>query len=877
MMKFDVGGMSCAACSRRVESAVSALDGVESCSVNLLTASMVVEGAVSADIVIDAVEKAGYTAGISENKTHKNVNDNLQNAGEKKILVRFIVSIALLVPLMYLSMGHVMWSFPLPTFMIRYPAIIALSEMILAATVMVINRRFFINGAKGVLHLAPNMDTLVALGSGASFIYSVAITVLMLTADASDAHRYLHELYFESAAMILALITLGKMLEERAKGRTTDAIRSLVELSPKTCTVIRDGREVVIPTAEILAGDIFVLRPGDSVPADGEVVEGESSLYEAALTGESIPKDKTVGDTVLAGTINKSGFLKCRALKVGEETAISSVIRLVEDATATKAPIAKIADKVSGIFVPVVMSIAIVTFTVWMIATGDVGYSLARGISVLVISCPCALGLATPVAIMVGTGVGAKLGILYKSAEALEVVGRAKIVALDKTGTVTEGAPEVTDVVPVGVDGDELLAVAASIEARSEHPLATAITHYAKGRVAISEVESFEALSGSGVTAMLDGARIHAGSYKFISALTELSDTERELYTRLSSEGKTPMLFTRDSSLLGMIAVADKIRSDSREAIAELCRMGIRVVMLTGDNSTTARAVGASAGVDEVISDLLPADKEAMIKKLSGEGRVIMVGDGINDAPALARADVGMAIAGGTDIAIDSADVVLTHNSIADVPRTVRLGRAVLTNIRENLFWAFFYNSIGIPLAAGVFTPILGWSMNPMFGALAMSLSSFCVVMNALRLNLFTRRERKCSASLTEPYVAERVANSGNTTVSASRSTDECCEGLSESEASCITGETYERSATDTSEITNESENNKMKLTMKIEGMMCSHCEGRVKKTLEKLPGVCEAVVSHTAGTAIVIGEALDPAVLKAAVEDQDYTVISVE
>ena len=659
MMKFDVGGMSCAACSRRVESAVSALDGVESCSVNLLTASMVVEGAVSADIVIDAVEKAGYTAGISENKTHKNVNDNLQNAGEKKILIQFIISIALLVPLMYLSMGHVMWSFPLPAFMIRYPAIIALSEMILAATVMVINRRFFINGAKGVLHLAPNMDTLVALGSGASFIYSVAITVLMLTADASDAHRYLHELYFESAAMILALITLGKMLEERAKGRTTDAIRSLVELSPKTCTVIRDGREVVIPTAEILAGDIFVLRPGDSVPADGEVVEGESSLYEAALTGESIPKDKTVGDTVLAGTINKSGFLKCRALKVGEETAISSVIRLVEDATATKAPIAKIADKVSGIFVPVVMSIAIVAFTVWMIATGDVGYSLARGISVLVISCPCALGLATPVAIMVGTGVGAKLGILYKSAEALEVVGRAKIVALDKTGTVTEGAPEVTDVVPVGVDGDELLAGAASIEARSEHPLATAITHYAKGRVAISEVESFEALSGSGVTAMLDGARIHAGSYKFISALTELSDTERELYARLSSEGKTPMLFTRDSSLLGMIAVADKIRSDSREAIAELRRMGIRVVMLTGDNSTTARAVGASAGVDEVLSDLLPADKEAMIKKLSGEGRVIMVGDGINDAPALARADVGLAIAGGTDIAIDSADVVL--------------------------------------------------------------------------------------------------------------------------------------------------------------------------------------------------------------------------
>ncbi len=845
--------MSCAACSRRVEVAVSALDGVDECSVNLLTASMTVEGSASAEDIISAVENAGYTASIFNEKKRINVNDNLQNAANNKIFTRFIVSIILLLPLMYLSMGHVMWSFPLPHFMTDHPITIASSQLVLAVAVMIINYKFFVNGFRGVLHLAPNMDTLVALGSGASFIYSTAVTVMMVGADHATAHSYLHELYFESAAMILALITLGKMLEERAKGRTTDAIRSLVELSPKTCTVVRGGREVVIPTADILLGDIFVLRPGDSVPADGEIVEGESSVYEAALTGESIPRDKTVGDTVLAGTINKSGFLKCRALKVGEETAISSVIRLVEDATATKAPIAKIADKVSGIFVPVVMSIAILAFTAWMIATGEVGYSLARGISVLVISCPCALGLATPVAIMVGTGVGAKLGILYKSAEALEAVGRARIVALDKTGTVTEGSAEVTDVIPIGITEQELLEVAASLEAKSEHPLAAAVTRYAEGRVAISDVESFEALSGSGVSAVLGGSRIIGGSYKFVSGIVELSSADTEIYSSLSSAGKTPMLFARNGILLGMIAVADKIREDSRDAISELRRMGIKVVMLTGDNSATARAIGELAGVDEVLAELLPADKEARIRSLSEEGRVIMVGDGINDAPALARADVGMAIASGTDIAIDSADVVLMRNSISDVPRAVRLGRAVLTNIRENLFWAFFYNSIGIPLAAGAFTPILGWSMNPMFGALAMSLSSFSVVMNALRLNLFYQREM-------------RRKNVGNEELEGRRVTifdknDEISLENTESVSASV-------------EVIKEV--NKMKITMTIEGMMCSHCEGRVKKTIEAQPGVISVEVSHTLGTAVIVGEGLDVEAIKAAVEGQDYPVLSI-
>ena len=849
MLKFEVGGMSCAACSRRVENAVSSLDGVESCSVNLLTASMIVEGSASEEKIISAVENAGYTAHIFDSEKRKKANKDLQKSDEKKIMRRFIVSVALVIPLMYLSMGHVMWSFPLPSFLTDTPVLIALLQMLISLTVIIINRSFFINGFKGALRLSPNMDTLVALGSGASFIYSTAITLLMLFSPQGEAHSFLHELYFESAAMILALITLGKMLETRAKGKTTDAIRSLIELSPKTCTVIRDGKECIIPTEEIRIDEIFVLRPGESVPADGVVIDGQSSIYEAALTGESIPKDKSVGDTVLAGTVNKSGYLKCRSTKVGEDTAISSVIKLVEDATATKAPIAKIADKVSGIFVPCVMAFALVTFAVWMISTGDMGSSLARGISVLVISCPCALGLATPVAIMVGSGVGAKLGILYKSAEALEAVGRAKIVALDKTGTVTEGVAEVTDVLPDNLSESEFLRIAASLEMKSEHPLADAVKRYAEGRVELFEVDSFEALTGSGVVGAVNGERIYGGSFRFISGITELSEKHRHDYARLSSEGKTPLLFAKSGAVLGMIAVADRIRSDSRDAIAALRKMGIRVVMLTGDNKNTADAIGKAAGVDEVLSELLPADKEKRIKELSEAGKVIMVGDGINDAPALARADVGMAIAAGTDIAIDSADVVLMQNSLSDVPRAVRLGRAVLTNIRENLFWAFIYNTIGIPLAAGVLIPVCGIGMDPMFGAMAMSLSSFCVVMNALRLNFFKRDAEVSPVGDADTGIRAEIDRDN------------------------ITNTVLETICKDEK----ESEQYEMKLTMKIEGMMCPHCEGRVKKTLEAIPGVSSAEVSHTEGTAVVVGAALDAKVLKDAVDAQGYPVISIE
>ena len=820
MRKFLISGMSCAACSSRVEKAVSSLEGVDSCSVNLLTNSMTVDGSATDEIIISAVEKAGYGACFDNSKVIEKVNNSSHNDEKTRIIRRLVASVVLLIPLMYLSMGYVMWEWPLPDILAK-PIVIGVIQMLLSGAVLVINRKFFINGIRAVFKLSPNMDTLVALGSGVSYIYSIVIVILMLSSE--NPHHYLHQLYFESAAMILTLITVGKMLESRAKGKTTDAINQLINLAPKTCTVIREGREMTILATEVTVGDIFVVRPGEILPVDGVVIEGSGSIDESALTGESVPQDKQPGDKVLAATRNTFGYLKCEATCVGEDTAIASVIRMVEDASAGKAPIAKVADRVSGIFVPVVIGIALVTFVAWMIFDGDISFALKHAISVLVISCPCALGLATPVAIMVGSGVGARQGILFKSAEALELTGRAKIVALDKTGTITKGKPQVVQVIyDKGATESELLSVAYALESKSEHPLAQAVAEYSDSFRDVLRVTDFQAISGKGVFGLIDGREAYGGSYKFISEICDLSEYKDD-YNTLASEGKTPLFFTLEGRVLGLIAVADTLREDSVRAIADMKAMGIKVVMLTGDNSRTAETIGRAAGVDEIISELMPDGKDAAIRTLSECGRVIMVGDGINDAPALTRADVGIAIGGGTDIAIESADVVLMRDSLSDVVDSIRLGRAVLRNIHQNLFWAFCYNMIGIPLAAGFF----GLVLDPMFGAAAMSLSSFCVVTNALRLNAFRSKYNKTKK---KDNKSERK------------------------------------------------EEKNMTVTMKIQGMMCPHCEARVRDTLNALSQVEHAEVSHERDEAIVhLATDCPSEVLVSAVEGAGYKVLSVE
>ena len=834
MRQFSVSGMSCAACSARVEKAVSQTEGVSLCSVNLLTNSMTVEGSATDEAIIAAVTAAGYGASVKTAETNKNVNNNSHNKDFKGVLNRLIASIAMLVPLMYFSMGYVMWGAPLPEFLASNPIAVAIIQLVISGAILVVNRKFFISGFRSALNLAPNMDTLVALGSGVSYVYSIFTTVMMIGAD--NPHHLLHQLYFESAAMILTLITVGKMLEARAKGRTTDAINSLIDLTPKTATVVREGKELSVLASEVEVDDIFLVRPGETIPVDGVVIQGSSSINEAALTGESVPVDKQVGDKVLAATQNTSGFIKCRATKVGNDTAIASVIKMVEDASASKAPIAKIADRVSGIFVPVVLGIALVTILGWMLIDGNLSHAISRGISVLVISCPCALGLATPVAIMVGSGVGAKCGILFKSAEALELTGRAKIVALDKTGTITQGEPVVVDLIcSPSFTERELLSVAYAIESMSEHPLAKAIVAYTEDYNDGIEVTDFKALSGSGVYCKIRNSKfemineIYGGSYKFISTICDISSFDED-YESLSSEGKTPIFFVKDKKPLGLIALADTVREDSAEAIADMKRIGLRVVMLTGDNSRTAEAIGKLAGVDEVISDLLPDGKEQTIRTLAEEGRVIMVGDGINDAPALTRADVGMAIGGGTDIAIESADVVLVRDSLSDVLNAVRLGRSVLRNIHQNLFWAFCYNLIGIPLAAGLF----GLELNPMFGAAAMSLSSFCVVTNALRLNTFKPKYNKTN-KIEEKSIKTEIKSE-------------------------------------------ETEVEPMKITMKIQGMMCPHCEGRVRDALSALDCVELAEVSHERDEAIITpnGDCSKELLIKT-VEDAGYKVLEVQ
>ena len=834
MRQFSVSGMSCAACSARVEKAVSQTEGVSLCSVNLLTNSMTVEGSATDEAIIAAVTAAGYGASVKTAETNKNVNNNSHNKEFRGVLNRLITSIVLLVPLMYLSMGYVMWGAPLPEFLASSPITVAIIQLVISGAILVVNRKFFISGFRSALNLAPNMDTLVALGSGVSYVYSIFTTVMMI--GANNPHHLLHQLYFESAAMILTLITVGKMLEARAKGRTTDAINSLIDLTPKTATVVREGKELSVLASEVEVDDIFLVRPGETIPVDGVVIQGSSSINEAALTGESVPVDKQVGDKVLAATQNTSGFIKCRATKVGNDTAIASVIKMVEDASASKAPIAKIADRVSGIFVPVVLGIALVTILGWMLIDGNLSHAISRGISVLVISCPCALGLATPVAIMVGSGVGAKCGILFKSAEALELTGRAKIVALDKTGTITQGEPVVVDLIcSPSFTERELLSVAYAIESMSEHPLAKAIVAYTEDYNDGIEVTDFKALSGSGVYCKIRNSKfeiineIYGGSYKFISTICDISSFDED-YERLSSEGKTPIFFVKDKKPLGLIALADTVREDSAEAIADMKKLGLRVVMLTGDNSRTAEAIGKLAGVDEVISDLLPDGKEQTIRTLAEDGRVIMVGDGINDAPALTRADVGMAIGGGTDIAIESADVVLVRDSLSDVLNAVRLGRSVLRNIHQNLFWAFCYNIIGIPLAAGLF----GLELNPMFGAAAMSLSSFCVVTNALRLNTFKPKYNKTN-KIEEKSIKTEIKSK-------------------------------------------EAEVEPMKITMKIQGMMCPHCEGRVRDALSALDCVELAEVSHERDEAIITpnGDCSKELLIKT-VEDAGYKVLEVQ
>ena len=858
MEQYNVTGMSCAACSARVEKAVSKVPGVASCSVSLLTNSMGVEGTASSAEIIKAVQDAGYgaspkRAGAAAASATSADLDALADHETPKLKRRLLASLGFLLVLMYFSMGHMMWGWPLPHWFDGNHVAMGLVQLLLAGIVMVINQKFFINGFKGLIHGAPNMDTLVALGSMASFVWSTYALFAMTRAqvDGNDelVMHYMMEFYFESAAMILTLITVGKMLEARSKGKTTDALKSLMKLAPKTATLVRDGAEVTVAIADVQKGDVFVVRPGENIPVDGVVLEGTSAVNESALTGESIPVDKAVGDKVSAATTNQSGFLRCEATRVGEDTTLAQIIKMVSDAAATKAPIAKIADTVSGFFVPAVISIAVVTTIVWLLLGHELGYALARGISVLVISCPCALGLATPVAIMVGNGLGAKNGILFKTASSLEAAGRTQIVALDKTGTITEGAPRVTDLLPAeGVTETELLTLAAALESRSEHPLAKAVLADAEAKaITPPEVTDFAALPGNGLAAKLDGMDIYAGNAAFIQTKLTLPAALAQQAEKLASEGKTPLFFGGAARLLGVIAVADTIKEDSPEAIRQLQNMGIRVVMLTGDNQRTADAIGRQAGVDEVIAGVLPDGKEAVIRQLQASGKVAMVGDGINDAPALTRADTGIAIGAGTDVAIDAADVVLMNSKLSDVPAAIRLSRATLRNIHENLFWAFIYNIIGIPLAAGLFIPF-GLTLNPMFGAAAMSLSSFCVVSNALRLNLFdlhsTRHDHKTASPAAAPVQSAAENNK-----------------KSDAEAPEV-----------------KTEDHTMKKTLKVEGMMCGHCEARVKKALEALPEVDEAVVSHEAGTAIVTlnAEVADD-VLKNAVEAQDYKVTGIQ
>ena len=856
MEQYTVTGMSCAACSARVEKAVKAVPGVTSCSVSLLTNSMGVEGTASASAIVKAVQEAGYGASpkAAAAETPSAELDALADHETPRLKKRLIASLVFLAVLMYFSMGHMMWGWPLPHWFDGNHVAMGLVQLLLAGIVMVINQKFFISGFKGLLHRAPNMDTLVALGSSASFLWSTYALFAMTRAqvDGNDAlvMHYMMELYFESAAMILTLITVGKMLEARSKGKTTDALKSLMKLAPQTATLLQEGAEVTVPIAQVKKGDLFVVRPGENIPVDGLVLEGSSAVNESALTGESSPVDKTAGDKVSAATTNQSGFLKCEATRVGEDTTLAQIIRMVSDAAATKAPIAKIADTVSGFFVPAVISISVLTTLVWLLLGREFGYALARGISVLVISCPCALGLATPVAIMVGNGLGARNGILFKTAASLEAAGRTQIVALDKTGTITSGEPRVTDILPAGgVSESELLTLAASLEQKSEHPLAKAVLAYAETEtIACPDVTDFAALPGNGLSARLDGMEIYGGNAEFIATKASVPAELRAEAARLAAEGKTPLFFGGAGRLMGVIAVADTLKEDSPRAIRELQNMGIRVVMLTGDNQRTADAIGRQAGVDEVIAGVLPDGKEAVIRRLQESGKVAMVGDGINDAPALTRADTGIAIGAGTDVAIDAADVVLMNSRLSDVPAAIRLSRATLRNIHENLIWAIIYNIIGIPLAAGVFIPF-GLTLNPMFGAAAMSLSSFCVVSNALRLNLFdlhsTKHDRKpksaaLPAAPVQPAAAENTAEPVSAPV--------------------------------------VKEDNAMKKTLHVEGMMCCHCEARVKKALEALPAVDEAVVSHEAGTAIVtLNAEVSDADLKKAVEDQDYKVTGIE
>ena len=856
MEQYTVTGMSCAACSARVEKAVKAVPGVTSCSVSLLTNSMGVEGTASASAIVKAVQEAGYGASpkAAAAETPSAELDALADHETPRLKKRLIASLVFLAVLMYFSMGHMMWGWPLPHWFDGNHVAMGLVQLLLAGIVMVINQKFFISGFKGLLHRAPNMDTLVALGSSASFLWSTYALFAMTRAQVDGNNvlvmHYMMEFYFESAAMILTLITVGKMLEARSKGKTTDALKSLMKLAPQTATLLREGAEVTVPIAQVKKGDLFVVRPGENIPVDGLVLEGSSAVNESALTGESIPVDKAAGDKVSAATTNQSGFLKCEATRVGEDTTLAQIIRMVSDAAATKAPIAKIADTVSGFFVPAVISISVLTTLVWLLLGREFGYALARGISVLVISCPCALGLATPVAIMVGNGLGARNGILFKTAASLEAAGRTQIVALDKTGTITSGEPRVTDILPAeGVSESELLTLAASLEQKSEHPLAKAVLAYAETEtIACPDVTDFAALPGNGLSARLDGMEIYGGNAEFIATKASVPAELQAEAARLAAEGKTPLFFGGAGRLMGVIAVADTLKEDSPRAIRELQNMGIRVVMLTGDNQRTADAIGRQAGVDEVIAGVLPDGKEAVIRRLQESGKVAMVGDGINDAPALTRADTGIAIGAGTDVAIDAADVVLMNSRLSDVPAAIRLSRATLRNIHENLFWAFIYNIIGIPLAAGVFIPF-GLTLNPMFGAAAMSLSSFCVVSNALRLNLFdlhsTKHDRKpksaaLPAAPVQPAAAENTAEPVSAPV--------------------------------------VKEDNAMKKTLHVEGMMCCHCEARVKKALEALPAVDEAVVSHEAGTAIVtLNAEVSDADLKKAVEDQDYKVTGIE
>ena len=849
MEQYTVTGMSCAACSSRVEKAVSKVPGVTSCSVSLLTNSMGVEGTATSAQIIEAVENAGYGAslkGAANEKTGSaagNNDDFLKDRDTPVLKRRLIASLCFLIPLMYLSMGHMMWNWPLPGFMADNHVAMGLAQLLLTTIVMVINQKFFISGFKGLIHKAPNMDTLVALGSTASYGYSVyalfAMTDAQMRMDMDAVMSYMHEFYFESAAMILTLITVGKMLEARSKGKTTDALKSLMKLAPKTAVLLRDGKEETVSIEQVKKGDIFIVKPGENIPVDGIVLEGNSAVNEAALTGESIPVDKAPNDIVSAATVNQSGFLKCEASRVGEDTTLSQIIQMVSDAAATKAPIAKIADRVSGVFVPTVITIAVITIVVWLLAGQSVGFALARGISVLVISCPCALGLATPVAIMVGNGMGAKNGIMFKTAVSLEDTGKMEIVALDKTGTITSGEPQVTDILPAnGVSESELLVLAYILEKKSEHPLAKAITGRVESEVEqserekLTEVSDFQAVPGNGLSGKIGGAEVLGGNLNYIGQYSEVSEEMKRQAEHLSEQGKTPLFFSQNGTFMGIIAVADVIKEDSPRAVKELQNMGIHVVMLTGDNERTAKAIGAQAGVDEVIAGVLPEGKESVIRRLKTKGKVAMVGDGINDAPALTRADMGIAIGAGTDIAIDAADVVLMKSRLSDVPAAIRMSRATLRNIHENLFWAFFYNVIGIPLAAGIWYPLFGLKLNPMFGAAAMSLSSFCVVSNALRLNLFKMYDASKDKKLKAKKEKKR----------------------------------------------SKKEDKTMKKIMHIEGMMCGHCEAAVKKALEALPQVDEAVVSHEAGTAeLTLNAEIADDVLKKTVEDKDYTVTSVE